>query len=128
MNISVQRVNYTDNSTQGDMSIDGGFFAYTLEPRKDQSKGKPYCVPAGMYPVTLSWSQHFQMIVPCVQNVPDFTGVEIHPGNFPGDTHGCCLVGEIESTDFIGASRNAFDELMEKLKYAADPITITYIG
>jgi Family of unknown function (DUF5675) len=109
------------------MLMDGIHFAWTLEPRKDQSQGKPYCVDAGTYPVLLQWSQHFQRIVPCVQNVPNFTGVEIHPGNYPSNTHACCLVGETESKDFLGQSEAAFGQLMDKLKYA-DAISITYIN
>jgi hypothetical protein len=68
------------------------------------------------------------MIVPVVQSVPNFTGVEIHPGNFPPDTHACCLVGETEGTDFVGNSRAAFDALMQQLSSVTEPITITYIG
>ena len=126
MDITVQRLTYDDQATQGQMLLDGVFFCYTLEPRKDQSQGKPYCVAVGTYPVILQWSEHFQMVVPVVQNVPDFTGVEIHPGDYPKDTHACCLVGEIESKDFVGQSRAAFDALMEKLKYTSGTNSITY--
>lgn len=127
MNLIVQRINYDDVSTQGEMTIDGAHFCYTLEPRKDQSQGKPYCVPAGIYPVVLGWSDHFQMLVPRVGNVFNFTGVEIHPGNFPNDTHGCCLVGYDESTDFVGQSRAAFDALVNKM-YSTTWDQIQYIG
>jgi hypothetical protein len=127
MNITVQRESYDDVATQGEMLLDGAHFAYTLEPRKDQSHGKPYCVPAGTYQVVLNWSEHFQMIVPSVIGVPDFTGVEIHPGNFPSDTHGCCLVGETESQNFVGQSRVAFDDLVGRLNGTTGN-TIQYIG
>lgn len=127
MNLTVQRQNYDDVSTQGEMLIDGTHFAWTLEPRKDQSQGKPFCVPAGTYQISLGWSEHFSMVVPQVVNVPDFTGVEIHPGNFPQDTHGCCLVGETESKDFVGQSRVEFDLLISKLNGTTGN-TIEYVG
>lgn len=128
MNITVQRQTYDDVSTQGEMSVDGNHFGWTLEPRKDQSMGKPYCVDAGTYPINLGWSEHFQMIVPQVLDVEGFTGVEIHPGNFPTDTHGCCLVGFVESKDFVGQSRLAFETLMNKLQTETGPHQISYVG
>lgn len=126
MNVTVQRTNYDALATQGEMLLDGVHFGFTLEPRKDQSQGKPYCVPAGTFQLVLGWSDHFEMVVPKVVNVPGFDAVEIHPGNFPKDTHACCLVGETESADFVGQSRDAFDELMQKLQQAGSDLSITY--
>jgi hypothetical protein len=128
VNITVQRQNFDAQCTQGEMLLNGTHFGWTLEPQSDPSKGKPYCVAAGTYAVLLQQSAHFNMVVPVVQNVPNFTGVEIHPGNFPPDTHACCLVGETEGTDFVGNSRAAFDALMQQLSSVTEPITITYIG
>lgn len=128
MEITVQRINYDDQSTQGEMLLDGKFFCYTLEPRKDRSLGKPYCVDAGSYPVEVGFSDHFKMEVLKVIGTPGFTAVEVHPGNFPSDTHACCLVGETESKDFVGQSRKAFDMLIELVKAASGPHKITYIG
>lgn len=34
------------------------------------------------------------MWVPGIENVPEFTDIEIHSGNFPKDTEGCLLVAE----------------------------------
>ena len=129
MDITVQRKWLTPLSTCGEMLLNGGSFCYTLEPRMDQSQGKPYAVPAGTYPVTLEQSAHFGMITPHVNNVPGFTEVEIHPGNFPKNTEACCLVGDSHSTDYITDSRDTFSKLMMRLQ---DPsydinITITYI-
>lgn len=125
MNITVERMWFTANSTVGEMSLDGAFFCYTLEPRADQSQGKPYCIPAGQYAVTLQMSARFQMITPHVMDVPGFAEIEIHPGNYPKDTEGCCLVGSTRETDFVGNSRATFAQLMSQLQ--AGPITITYV-
>jgi hypothetical protein len=126
MELKVQRQEYDDQSTRGEMLIDSQHFAWTLEPRKDQSQGKPYAIPAGTYQVLTSWSQHFSMVIPVVVNVPGFNGVEIHPGNYPVDTHGCCLVGYTESKDFVGQSRQAFEDLMDRLNGTTEN-TITYV-
>jgi Family of unknown function (DUF5675) len=128
LNIVVQRDTFTDQSTTGELSIDGIFQAYTLEPRSDRSLGKPYCIPAGTYVVLLQMSPRFQMLTPHLQDVPGFTEIEIHPGNVPGDTEGCTLVGEFRAVDVVGSSRLAFAALMDKLRAATDQITATYVG
>jgi len=125
MNITVERKWFTPNSTGGEMSLNGAFFCYTLEPRADQSQGKPYCIPAGQYPVLLQMSARFQMITPHVMNVAGFSEIEIHPGNYPKDTEGCCLIGSTRQTDFVGNSRATFAQLMPQLQ--SGPITITYV-
>ena len=112
--------------TPGEMLIEGAHFCYTLEPRRDQSQGKPFCIPADRYEVKLQWSQHFDRVVPVLQNVPNFTAVELHPGNAPKDTHACTLVGESESTDWVGQSEVAFEALMQKLQGEPE-IFITYV-
>lgn len=125
MNITVERKWFTPNSTTGEMSLNGAFFCYTLEPRADQSQGKPYCIPAGQYQVTILPSARFEMNTPHVMNVPGFDAIEIHPGNYPTNTEGCCLVGQTRDTDFVGNSRTTFAKLMEQLQQG--PITINYV-
>lgn len=128
MDITIQRKWLTPQATCGEMSLNGGSFCFTLEPRKDQSKGKPYSIPIGTYEIKLLKSKRFQMITPHVMNVPGFTEIEIHPGNYPKDTEGCCLVGESHLLDFVGNSRKTFVELMNKLTSQPNdiPITVTY--
>jgi hypothetical protein len=123
--LTVHRVLFSDQSTQGSLDVNGTFEAYTLEPRKDQSEGKPYCIPVGTYPVQLQWSNHFQRITPHIQDVQGFEDIEIHPGNFSQDTHGCTLIGQTRQPDFIGNSELAFESLMAKLSGQTE-ISITY--
>lgn len=124
MLIEVWRRTYTPESTQGMMALNGVFECYTLEPRKDQSQGKPYCIPAGKYGYRIGTSAHFGRNVILVDGVSGFENIEIHPGNFPRDTHGCCLTGTTESDNFVGHSEAAFDALMAKLPPVGD---ISYI-
>ena len=128
MQLTIQRDTFTENSTTGELSVDGVFFCFTLEPRSDRSEGKPYCIPSGTYAVLLQPSARFQMITPHLQDVPGFTEIEIHPGNFPSDTEGCTLVGSARGVDMVGTSRATFSVLMDKLRAATDQITATYIG
>lgn len=113
--IEVWRTTYTPLSTQGQLGVDGIHVGYTLEPRKDQSQGKPYCIPVGTYDYKVGPSAHFNRNVILVLNVPGFTNIEVHPGNFPTDTHGCCLVGKTEGKDFVGQSDDEFNDLMGKI-------------
>ena len=125
MQLTVNRKWYSANSTIGTMSVDDQHFCNTLEPRADRSEGKPYCIPAGSYSVQILFSPRFQMNTPHVMNVPGFEEIEIHPGNFPKDTEGCCLAGTTVSQDFVGNSRAAFHALMQRLQ--GNSVTITYV-
>jgi hypothetical protein len=125
--ITVLRDTFTDKSATSEVLLDGAQRWFGIEP-PNRSDPKPYCVPAGAYPVILAHSAHFDMTVPCVQNVPGFTGIEIHPGNFPRNTHGCLCIGDSRGEDFVGMSRKAFDELMEVLQQDPTDITVTYVG
>lgn len=128
MDLVVQRKWLTPQSTCGELSIDGGFFCHTLEPRIDQSRGKPYCIPAGTYELALRASPRLGYVTPWVKEVPGFEDILIHIGNYPKDTEGCTLVGEfqhqeIHLVDFVGYSKHTFAKLMETLKL---PAKITY--
>jgi Family of unknown function (DUF5675) len=125
MEITVTRQWFTAQSTQGILDIDGVFVCYAMEPRKDQSQGKPYCIPTGRYQLVNQWSNHFQRVTPHVQNVPGFTEIELHPGNFPRDTEGCTLVGTTRYADVLGQSDAAFDALMPLLNEPDMWITYT---
>jgi len=133
MQIQVTRQTFTDDSTEGVLTVDGVFECYTLEPttRPDESEkvfGKT-AIPLGIYPVSISYSGHFQRDMPLVNNVPNFSEIRIHPGNFPANTEGCCLVGEVQGKDQIYKSVAAFEPLFTKIKNAisrGDSVTIEY--
>src|SRR5947199_363205 len=94
MDLQVTRDKFTPTSTQGLLDINGVFACYTLEPRRDQSQGKPFAIPPLRYRVHLLWSNHFGRITPHLEDVPGFTDIEIHPGKFPRDTEACTMVGK----------------------------------
>lgn len=121
MDLRVKRLEFSDDSTIGELSVDGQFECYTLEDkvRPVKIKGKT-AIPAGQYEVVINFSQRFQKPLPLLLNVPNFEGVRIHPGNIPANTEGCILVGETKGVDCIGQSRVAFHRLFEKMKAAAE--------
>jgi Family of unknown function (DUF5675) len=115
MLITVSRKTYTSESTQGLMGLNGIYECNTLEPRRDQSQGKPFCVPEGTYAYRIGPSVRFDRNVVLIDGIPGFENVEIHMGNFPSDTHGCVLVGKTEAINFVGQSDVEFDTLLGKL-------------
>jgi hypothetical protein len=129
MEITVQRTMGDAICTQGAMLLNGAHFCYTLEPRRDQSQGKPFCIPAGRYRGTLYVSPHFGYKVLLLQGVPGFDDVEIHIGNSAKDTHGCTLVAENQVKDWQSNSAVAFDQLMKTLEAlpTTEEIWVTYI-
>jgi len=112
MELQIQRGSDDGSSILGKMYIDGIFQCFTLEP--SASVAFP-CTPPGRYLVQLLFSPRFQEVTPHIENVPGRSLIEIHPGNKPADTEGCTLVGETESKDWVGSSRDAFEALMAKL-------------
>ena len=110
-------------AVEGELDINGIFIAYTLEP--PNRIDKPRCIPEGTYQLQMLPSARWQRYMPYVMGVPGFTAVEIHPGNFPKDTDGCCLVGNSRFMDVIEQSEVAFNTLLDKLDFTF-PVTIVY--
>lgn len=123
MNLVVVRKVYTAKSTTGELYLPDGTSFYTLEPPARAEK--PCAIPAGIYELTMRYSPKHHGNVPHVEQVPGFTDIEIHVGNYPEDTEGCLLVGKFRELDFVGSSKQAFDELCEKL--TANPTEMHHI-
>ena len=125
MNIAIKRLYKSENSTIGEMTIDGKWECYTLEDvERDVKIKSETAIPKGTYKVIINKSNRFKKLLPLLLNVPNFEGVRIHPGNSNHDTEGCILVGRTKSKDFIGQSRKAFESLFAKMKLAKE-ITLT---
>lgn len=126
MNLKVQREFLTLRSTIGRIFLLGSggqadFQCYTLEPEQRNDDVKPRAIPAGTYELTLRMSRKHGRLIPHVENVPGFSEIEIHIGNFPHDTEGCTLVGKTREADAIGLSHAAFDALFDTLLASSSP-------
>lgn len=51
-----------------------------------------FLIPAGTYPLDLTWSPRFKKLMPEVQDVPEREGIRIHLGSVPEHSQGCILV------------------------------------
>ena len=121
MKIEIKRLYKTENSTIGELKVDGKFECYTLEDKEREVKIKcETAIPKGTYKVIINQSNRFKKLLPLLLNVPNFEGVRIHPGNTNHDTEGCILVGRNKSKDFIGQSRKAFESLFARMKVAKE--------
>ncbi len=141
MEITLQRTKFTENSTEGDISIGGIFECVSLElPVKDGLPGS--CIPPGRYQVVLVPSPKFEATVdpwvltyakniPHLLGIPNRTNILIHWGNSAINTEGCILVGTTAMHDYISESRLAFAALWQKLmrpQMAGEEIWITVQG
>lgn len=75
--------------------------------------------------MSLQTSPHFGVVTPHILDVPGFSNIEIHWGNFARDTEGCTVVGEGHAEDIVLRSRLAFAALMQKISGQKD-LQITY--
>ena len=128
MLITIRRLYKTENSTIGELLVDGIWECFTLEDTERQIKIKgETAIPKGTYKVIINESNRFKRLLPLLINVPNFEGVRIHSGNTNHDTEGCILVGQTRNKNYIGQSRKAFEKLFKKMQVAKD-ITLTIIS
>jgi hypothetical protein len=125
----------------GRLHINGNYFCDTCEDRhrnlyqgmgeKEILERKVYCetaIPYGRYRITMrrkspkySKKKAFEKIdgyMPCLLNVPGFSGILIHPGNWASDSCGCLLPGENKVKGGVVNSTVWFWKLYDILKAA----------
>ena len=126
--VKIDRTWYSGKSTIGKMYVDGKFECYTLEdPVRPAKIDGETAIPAGVYEVVINHSPKYKRQMPRLKDVPGFTGILIHWGNYPKDTMGCLLVGETRDVDYVGRSKKAFNALFKKLKDAKEAGKKIYI-
>lgn len=106
--------------TTGILHEKGNILCYTLEPQwRDLVHEKKVmgrtAIPEGTYRIRMSPSKKFRRMMPYLMEVPNFTGVMIHPGNRVEDTEGCILVGERDKPNTLMYSRRTFERLYNTL-------------
>lgn len=124
MKLTLERFEFTDNSTIGRLFINDKFFCYTIEDKVRDEKIKGItAIPKGTYKVVVNMSNRFKVMMPLLLDVPNFEGVRIHSGNTSADTEGCIILGYTKSPNFVGNSKKAVTDFMAKIKDVND-ITI----
>jgi hypothetical protein len=119
MKLELLRRWLTDVCTIGELYVNGEFECFTLEDVvREQKIHSRTAIPAGEYQVVITPSARFKKDLPLLLNVPNFSGIRIHPGNTAADTEGCILVGTKKFENRIGESRVAFSLLLPKIREA----------
>lgn len=138
MNLHLQLIAETPDSTLSVLSMEGEFVCFVLEDgyRETKEPGRTR-IPPGRYKIAYrkhGWffEKHRQrwghLFVPELLDVPGFSDILIHTGNEVQDTRGCLLVGTAASHNYAaqppvfniypGSSTQAYLQLYDLLSGA----------
>ena len=103
-----------------------------LEPkRRNLKKEKKVlgrtAIPEGRYRVVITKSFRFKCWLPQVREVPGFSGIRFHAGNYPCDTKGSILPGFNRRKAMVVNSRAALQMLMFEISAAIDRDESVYL-
>ena len=118
INLLILRDTFSDESTIGELFINGERFCDTLElPYRDNQRSIS-CIPTGEYKVRMrrpreSATRHYSHLL--LKDVPDRDYILFHRGNTAKDTKGCILVGQGSQQDVVHNSTLAMDLLMKEI-------------
>jgi hypothetical protein len=120
LRLVVKRKWFSEDTTMGELYVNGDFECFTLEDRTrpdGEKVPKQTSIPYGTYKVVVDFSPKFQRNMPHVLDVPMFEGIRIHSGNTDEDTEGCILVGKVKGPDkrSVIFSRLAYQDLLDRL-------------
>ena len=123
MEINVTKIDQTENSTISKLWIDSKFIGFILEDGEHESKihGQTR-IPGGRYRIIKDYSTKFKyQFGYCwhILDVPNFSEIKIHKGNWITDTEGCllpCREMGFDGKNFYGInSKAAYDPMMKML-------------
>lgn len=128
MKLRLERGASAHGATIGQLFVDGAEECWILEDevRAVKIPGQT-AIPAGTYNVIVTMSARFGRELPLLEDVPNFSGIRIHPGNSPADTEGCLLPGRTRTDRTVGESKVAFGALFSKIQQGlndGDTVTI----
>jgi hypothetical protein len=118
INLLLIRGTYTEESTIGELFLNGERMCDTLERPYFNNLRNISCIPEGVYPVRLRLPRESatrDYIHLLVQDVPDRDWILFHRGNYPYQSQGCILVGLGSQQDFVSNSVLAMDLLIKEI-------------
>ena len=118
INLLILRDTFTENSTIGDLFLNGERMCDTLENPYINNERNISCIPEGEYKVRLRLARESatrDYLHLLVQDVPNRDWILFHRGNSAKDTSGCVLVGFASKQDYVKNSTFAMDLLMKEI-------------
>ena len=118
INLLLIRDTFTEESTLGELFIDGERICDTLENPYLDNQRNISCIPEGEYPVRIRLPRESatrDYIHLLVKDVKDRDYILFHIGNTAKDTSGCILVGLGSQQNVVNNSRLAMDLLMKEI-------------
>tara|TARA_R100001509_G_scaffold144947_2_gene101402 strand:+ start:6610 stop:7101 length:492 start_codon:yes stop_codon:yes gene_type:complete len=118
INLLLLRDTFSDESTIGELFLNGERFCDTLElPYRDNQRSIS-CIPTGEYKVRLrlpreSATRDYLHLL--VKDVKDRSHILFHRGNTAKDSRGCILVGQGTQQDIVYNSTLAMDLLIKEI-------------
>ena len=118
INLLIIRDTFSEESTVGELFLNGERMCDTLENPYINNERNISCIPEGEYKVRLrlareSASRDYLHLL--VKDVPNRDYILFHRGNSAKDTSGCILVGFSSKQDYVKNSTFAMDLLMKEI-------------
>ena len=108
MRLLLERKWKSPDTIEGQLSIDGTYFCFTME------RADVLHIPAGLYTVELTYSPKFGRLMPLI-DVPGRDGIRFHSGATYKDSEGCVLLGDkLLSREQIGGG--LLDDVVQKFE------------
>tara|TARA_R100001163_G_scaffold64979_1_gene60607 strand:- start:411 stop:893 length:483 start_codon:yes stop_codon:yes gene_type:complete len=118
INLLIIRDTFTEESTVGELFLNGERMCDTLENPWKGNQRNISCIPEGEYKVRIRLARESatrDYLHLLVQDVPNRDWILFHRGNSAKDTSGCILVGLGSQQDYVQNSRLAMDLLMKEI-------------
>ncbi len=118
LQFTLYRESFLDDRTIGTLLLNGEFYGYTLEDTVRPIGKKIYGKTAiydGHYSLSIKYSNKYKENRVFLNNVPLFSGVQIHGGNSPEDTEGCILAAKHLVNNGTQIQGSLKDDIIEKV-------------
>jgi len=109
----------TGNSVAGTITVTSDqttdtFSGYPMENAHAGDEGNKPPIPAGTYDAFVRTDHRPNRIE--LENVPGYHNIQIHNGSYPRNFKGCIGAGTSHSTDFLGGTVNAINQINSIIK------------
>lgn len=116
--ITLKRLTQTGKAVTGRIHIPFDKFMMKEDEKPYEGntlENADFIIPAGLYPLDMTWSPKFKKFMPEVKDVPEREGIRIHLGTKPEHSEGCILT-DLMTLECIKAFINRISKYLEDEK------------